>query len=195
VASRCAVEPQRQSALSSWDAEHVAQPDSLRRRFAPRSSQVSSALDGPKVSFRSSPFFILGAGFGADAGGLVGPIEAQSIYIGKYRFSCAYPLVRDLPRVCFPDATPPVSASDVESRLDEALRAGNEAPLDFLCEELAKADYYLGRDLSVGLSTRTHTQSSLLTFRRAHLPRTTTMRSSSLRCFGPVGGLRTRVLE
>jgi hypothetical protein len=94
-----------------------------------------------------SPLFLLGAGFGADAGAIVGPIEAQSIYIGKYRFSCAYPLVRDLPRVCFPSAAPPVPVTEVEAKLADSLRAGNHEPVDRLCEELSKADYYLAPKL------------------------------------------------
>lgn len=95
------------------------------------------------MSTRPSTFFLLGAGFGVDAGALVGPIEAESIYIGKYRFTCAYPLVRDLPRICFPDATPAVPVAEVEKRLGEAVQAGDNGPIDRLCHELAKADYYL----------------------------------------------------
>src|SRR3954470_24146474 len=93
------------------------------------------------------PLFVLGAGFGVDAGTIVGPIEARSIYIGKYRFSCAYPLVRDLPDTCFPDATPKITVAEVETRLGEALAAGDNRPVERLCEALSKADHYLASPL------------------------------------------------
>ena len=99
------------------------------------------------MSDRAPPFFILGAGFGVDAGPIVGPIEAESIYIGKYRFSCAYPLVRDLPRICFPDATPTVPVEEVEKHLADALQARDHRPIKRLCDELAKADHYLAPPL------------------------------------------------
>lgn len=89
------------------------------------------------------PFFILGAGFGVDAGAIVGPIEAESIYIGKYRFSCDYPLVRDLPAICFPSETPPVPVAEIEARMGEALAAGDNLPIERLCDALSKADHYL----------------------------------------------------
>ena len=91
----------------------------------------------------TSPFFLLGAGFGADAGRLVGPIEAESLYIGKYRFACEYPLVRDLPVLCFPDASPPVSVEEIEHRLGIALAAGDVEPFKRLSHALGKADHYL----------------------------------------------------
>jgi len=99
------------------------------------------------------PFFILGAGFGVDAGPTVGPIEARSIYVGNYRVSCAYPLVRDLPAICFPDETPAVRVSEVERRMGEALESGDYRPIERLCEELSKADYYLAPRL-VGWPTK-----------------------------------------
>jgi hypothetical protein len=97
----------------------------------------------PNSQLTDPPLFVLGAGFGADAGVIVGPIEAQSIYIGRYRFTCGYPLVRDLPRICFPSVTPSVRVVDVEARLADELKTGNHEPVDRLCEELSKADYYL----------------------------------------------------
>jgi hypothetical protein len=99
------------------------------------------------------PFFLLGAGFGVDAGPIVGPIEAQSIYIGKYRFSCAYPLVRDLPGICFPAEAPAVAVTDVERRMGDALALGDTQPIELLCEELSKADHYLAPPL-VGWPTK-----------------------------------------
>ncbi|WP_319523670.1 hypothetical protein [uncultured Desulfosarcina sp.] len=95
------------------------------------------------MSNRPSPFFILGAGFGVDAGKIVGPINAESIYIGKYQFNCTYPLVRDLPRICFPDETQVVQVAEVENRLGDAIENGNNDPIERLCNELTKADYYL----------------------------------------------------
>jgi hypothetical protein len=94
-----------------------------------------------------APFFVLGAGFGADAGAIVGPIEAQSIYIGKYHFSCDYPLVRDLPAICFPAETPAVPVAEVERRIGEALASGDSHPIERLCDAFRKADYYLAPPL------------------------------------------------
>jgi hypothetical protein len=99
------------------------------------------------------PFFVLGAGFGVDAGSIVGPIDAESIYVGKYRFSCAYPLVRDLPSICFPAETPSVPVTEVERRMGEALASGDNRPIERLCEELSKADHYLAPPL-VGWPTK-----------------------------------------
>lgn len=88
-----------------------------------------------------TPFFLLGAGFGADAGKLVGEIEAESIYVGKYRFTCEYPLVRDLPSICFPDRRVPIE--NVEECLARALTDGDSSPFDRLSEALSKADHHL----------------------------------------------------
>jgi hypothetical protein len=99
------------------------------------------------MTITPTPFFLLGAGFGADAGPLVGPIEAESIHIGRFRFSCSYPLVRDLPGICFPDESPSVAVEDVETRLGAALAAGNTAPFARLTEWLSKADHYLAPQL------------------------------------------------
>lgn len=91
--------------------------------------------------------FLLGAGFGVDAGPTVGAIEAESFYVGKYRFQCAYPLVKDLPRICFPDSDPAVTVANVERRIGEELEAGNYRPIDRMCAELSKADHYLAPPL------------------------------------------------
>ena len=95
----------------------------------------------------AAPVFLLGAGFGVDAGPIIGPIEAESFYIGKYHFSCAYPLVRDLPEICFPEAAPPISVGDVEKRLGDEVDAGNHRPVERLCAALSKADHYLAPPL------------------------------------------------
>ena len=94
-----------------------------------------------------APFFLLGAGFGADAGPLVGPIEAESIYIGKYRFECAYPVIRDLPRLCFPGAVPAVPVTEVEHRLAAAVAAGDRAQLGASATNYRRQDHYLAPPL------------------------------------------------
>jgi hypothetical protein len=99
------------------------------------------------MSDQRPPFFVLGAGFGVDASAIVGPIEAESIYIGRYRLSCNYPLVRDLPGICFPNATPTVPVAEIEKQLGEALAAGDYLPIERLCDWLATADHYLAPPL------------------------------------------------
>ena len=98
-----------------------------------------------------SPVFIVGAGFGVEARNVAGSIRGQSIYIGEYEIECAYPLVRDLPAICFPEATPPVPPDEVEDRLADSISAGDWDPVGRLCKQLQKADYYLAPRL-VGAS-------------------------------------------
>ncbi len=88
----------------------------------------------------STPLFLLGAGFGANARALAGSIR-------EYEIQCAYPLLRDLPRICFPDSDPPLPPDQVESRLAAALDTKKRKPVDLLCQELMKADYYLATRL------------------------------------------------
>ena len=103
----------------------------------------------------STPLFLLGAGFNADAGKIVGPIEAESINIGRYPISCSYPLVRDLSAICFPDCSPSIPFDQIELRLGEELAAGNKAPFERLSAALSKADYNLASRL-VGRTTNSN---------------------------------------
>lgn len=99
------------------------------------------------LSSTTTPLFLIGAGFCADAKALAGSIRGESIYIGEYEIDCGYPLVADLPGICFPDASPAVSAEQVERRLADALRTRERGPLQRLCDALMKADYYLASRL------------------------------------------------
>ena len=87
------------------------------------------------------PVFILGAGFNIEARGLAGHIRGQSIYIGEYEIQCGYPLVTDLPSICFPETE--VAADVVESRVAESIADGEWGPVERLCSALQKADYYI----------------------------------------------------
>jgi hypothetical protein len=90
-------------------------------------------------SERGRVVFILGAGFGADAGAEVGPIRVLLSTNGSYDFECRYPLVRDLAEVCFPGEHCP----SLEQRLHRAMAAGDLEPLRRLCERMMKTDWDL----------------------------------------------------
>ena len=96
---------------------------------------------------RPPPLFLVGAGFGADARALASSIRGKSIYIGEYEIDCGYPMLDDLPRICFPDSSPAVSPDQVENRLADALGSGDSAPIKRLYESLMEADYYLATRL------------------------------------------------
>jgi hypothetical protein len=98
------------------------------------------------------PVFVLGAGFSAEARGLAGSIRGHSIYIGEYEIECGYPLLQDLPAICFPRTAPAVTPDVVEQRLADSILASNWSPIERLCEELQKADYYVASEL-VGRSS------------------------------------------
>lgn len=87
------------------------------------------------------PVFILGAGFTAEARGLAGEIRGHSIYVGEYEIECGYPLVADLPPICFPETE--VASDVVESRLAESIADGDWEPVKRLCSALQKADHYI----------------------------------------------------
>ena len=92
---------------------------------------------------RPPPLFLVGAGFGADA-----RAPADSIRdIGEHEIDCGYPLLGDLPRICFPDSSPAVSPDQVENRLADALGSRDWAPIKRLYDALMKADYYLATRL------------------------------------------------
>lgn len=95
----------------------------------------------------AAPLFLLGAGFGADARFHAGSIRGNSLGGDEHEIECTYPLLSDLPRICYSNTNPPVPPEKVESRLADDLKAGNRKPLEHLCDELSKADYYLGPHL------------------------------------------------
>ena len=89
------------------------------------------------------PLFLIGAGFGVEARRIAGPIRGNSIYIGEYEIDCGYPLVGDLPHICYPDAVPIPPPSEVEACLAESISLGDWEPIERLCFELFKADFYI----------------------------------------------------
>lgn len=91
---------------------------------------------------KNEPLFLLGAGFNRDASQEAGPIECESIYIGKYKITPNYPLVSDMWKICFPGETADSSIS-IEEKIQEHLLRGNAQPIKLLCEEISKCDYYL----------------------------------------------------
>jgi hypothetical protein len=94
-----------------------------------------------------NPIFLLGAGFGAEAQSLAGPILRKNLLGQENEIQCGYPLVKDLPAICFPDAQPAIAPGLVEQRLADSIAVGKRAPVDRLLERLKIADYYLAPKL------------------------------------------------
>ncbi|MEP7008934.1 MAG: hypothetical protein ABJC13_01280 [Acidobacteriota bacterium] len=86
--------------------------------------------------------FIIGAGFGVDAGSEIGPIHVEHSMGGPYDYSCRYPLVSDLIRLCYPNRTEEVCSS-VEEWFQESLLSQNYEPLRRLYEDLMWTDWNL----------------------------------------------------
>jgi hypothetical protein len=95
-----------------------------------------SAIPSGPVSL---PLFLLGAGFNADAAGEVASFGDAH--------GAQYPLVGDLWRICFDEATPASTAS-IEDRFAVELSRRNYEPIKQLCHTLMHADYYLAATLS-----------------------------------------------
>ncbi len=89
--------------------------------------------------------FILGAGFGCDAGPVVGPIRAESLE-GPFEITCNYPLMRDLAAICYPDLTEPCVS--IEQWFQASIDGGDGSPLRRLYDTLMMADYYLAGSLA-----------------------------------------------
>lgn len=86
--------------------------------------------------------FLIGAGFNADAVTEAGPVYGESIYIGKHQIACEYPLLADIPRICF-ESNSLITGESVEELLVKALNAREFEPVKRLAKEIMKADYYL----------------------------------------------------
>lgn len=93
------------------------------------------------------PVFLIGAGFNADATAEAGPIYGHSIYIGKHQIPCRYPVLADLPRICFGSSSLGPNES-VEHLLAEAQDRGQREPVERLAREIMRADYYLVPELA-----------------------------------------------
>lgn len=86
--------------------------------------------------------FLLGAGFNADVNAEAGPIYGHSIHIGEHQIQCTYPLLADLPEICFRNGPFPSNTS-IERLLAEAQAVGQQDPLKRLARAIMRTDYYL----------------------------------------------------
>src|SRR5579864_8836789 len=93
------------------------------------------------------PTFVLGAGFNVDATAEAGPLFAESLYQGRYRIDCSYPLVGDTLRLCF-GLDRILDGKSVENLFADALERGDYDPLRKLAERLRYADYRIARALA-----------------------------------------------
>lgn len=91
--------------------------------------------------------FLIGAGFNADATAEAGPIYGHSIDIGRHQIQYRYPLLADLPRICFERESLAPDES-VEHLLAEAQDSGEKEPFERLAREIMRADYYLVPELT-----------------------------------------------
>jgi hypothetical protein len=90
---------------------------------------------------------LIGAGFNADAACEVGPVYGNSIYAGRYRIECGYPLVADTARLCFGLKEAP-SDKSIETLFSEHLTHGDYEPVKALADRLMEADYRLASHLA-----------------------------------------------
>ena len=96
---------------------------------------IGSTLNAEPVRQRvAAPLFILGAGFGRDARAVVG---------SNFQVDVRYPLLADLPNICFPDGL--VAAQEVERRLASDISSNDFQPLERLARHLDKTDWHLAR--------------------------------------------------
>jgi hypothetical protein len=93
------------------------------------------------------PTFILGAGFNSDATEAARPVYGNSLYIGRYRIDCGYPLVKETLKLCFGLEDPPPGQS-IEELFDEALAKSDYEPVRKLSEKLFEADSYIAQRLA-----------------------------------------------
>lgn len=78
---------------------------------------------------KSTPLFLLGAGFNADAAGEAGSLYGNSIYVSRYVLDCSYPLVAATARLCFGLDEPPADRS-IEELFRDALERRDYGPLE-----------------------------------------------------------------
>lgn len=93
------------------------------------------------------PLFLLGAGFNVDAAPELGLKE--SIWVDESLVSAEYPLVSDLRDFCFGLTELPPDQS-VEHLFEEAIRTGNQKPIEKLFLKLRYCDYKIPRQLIEG---------------------------------------------
>jgi len=143
------------------------------------------------------PTFILGAGVNADATGEAGPLFAESLYEGRYRIDCSYPMVDDTLRLCFGLETTPDRKS-VEDLFADAQERKDWEPVRKLAQRLRYADYRIAKELASGGKANCYLEffnrfrySLFLTFNYDSLPETFLFR---LGCWYPHDGYGVRVI-
>src|SRR5947207_13965211 len=92
----------------------------------------------------AQPVFLFGAGFNADAVNQAGPIEAESVYIGRHKVECVYPYGDEILRVC-----------SLVLTAGKSREAGDSA-VDNLADCLGKADFWVATRLASGTSNCYH---------------------------------------
>lgn len=142
------------------------------------------------------PTFILGAGFNMDATAEAGPLFADSLYVGRYRIDCNYPLVGDTLRLCFGLGRMP-NGKSIEDLFAEAEQSGNHEPITALAQRLRYADFRIAQELASRKATNLYREffsrfkhSQFLTFNYDSLPETFLFR---LGCWHPQDGYGVRV--
>lgn len=85
-----------------------------------------------------NPLFIIGAGFNADANTEADPLQIKD--------PAYYPLLPDIAKRCF-EITELSSDQSIEQLFEETIEIGNWEPLEKLCEDIMRADYYVASQL------------------------------------------------
>ncbi len=84
---------------------------------------------------------ILGAGFVAEAGEIVGDIPVEFSFRGPHKLRVRHPLVTDLARLCYPGRVL-AEGESVERWFQESIVSHEYNPIRTLIDTLMRADYY-----------------------------------------------------
>ncbi len=99
--------------------------------------------------------FLLGVGFSIDATREAGPVYGNSIYVGRYKIDCGYPLLPDVLSLCFGlDKLP--GGKSVEDLFSDALQTGDYGPMRKLIDRLMEADYRVAQKLALPESSNSY---------------------------------------